>query len=92
MCVFGQEEKKHRENVYIHYKEIFQRDNRMLENDESCESVKSLTFNFFLYYLFRCNLLQCSVVTCFSVSNFVFIFNISFDIHNNQYHCKDLYH
>ena len=49
---------------------------------ESCESVKSLTFDFF------CT--TCSFVTCFSVSNFVFIFNISFDIHNNQYHCKSI--
>ena len=51
MCLFGQEEKKQRENVHIHYKEIFQRDNRMLENGdilESCESVKSLTFDFFV--------------------------------------------
>ena len=35
MCVFSQEEKKQRENMHIDYKEIFQRDNRMLENGDN---------------------------------------------------------
>ena len=35
MYMIGQEEKKQRENVHIHYKEIFQRDNRMPENGDN---------------------------------------------------------